>query len=121
MIGRHFKEDKPPQITYYEGKIKKEKEQSLLKENEQLKKKLQIYKSDGLETLNDLQRCQENIEKCVEKIEALEKENNQLKAVNKTLCFNLRQENERLKAKIRKQKQIIDKQEMKLAEYNNQK
>ena len=33
---------------------------------------------------------------------------------------NLHSENEELKSEIQAQKQIIDKQEMKLAEYNNQ-
>ena len=38
-----------------------------------------------------------------------------------TLANILYEENEHLKQEIQAQKQIIDKQEMKLAEYNNQK
>lgn len=51
----------------------------LLNENEQLNKKLQIYKSDGLETLNDLQRCYDNAKKSMKRIDVLEEENEQLK------------------------------------------
>ena len=50
-----------------------------LKEIEQLNKKLHIYKSDGLETLNDLQRCYENAKKATKTIDALYEENEQLK------------------------------------------
>ena len=52
---------------------------TLSNENEQLNKKLQIYKSDGLETLNDLQRCYDNAKKSMKRIDVLEEENEQLK------------------------------------------
>ena len=52
---------------------------NFVEENEQLNKKLQIYKFDGLETLNDLQRCYENAKKSMKRVDVLEEENEQLK------------------------------------------
>lgn len=57
----------------------------LIEENEKLNKKLQIYKTDGIETLNDLQRCYENAKKSMKRIDILEEENEQLKQEIETL------------------------------------
>ena len=58
-------------------------------ENEQLNKKLRIYKSDGLETLEKLQRCYENSKKAMKTIDALYEENEQLKHNNKMLSMKM--------------------------------
>lgn len=52
---------------------------SLIDENEQLEKRLQIYKSDGLEKVERLQRCYNNSKKAMKTIDALDEENEQLK------------------------------------------
>ena len=52
---------------------------ALVDENEQLEKRLQIYKSDGLETVERLQRCYNNSKKAMKTIDALDEENEQLK------------------------------------------
>lgn len=49
------------------------------KEIEQLKQKLQIYKSDGMETLNDLQKARDNNKKALKSIEKITEENNKTK------------------------------------------
>ena len=59
--------------------------QYLEKENEQLKQQLKIYKSDGLETLNDLERAYENNAKALSNIERLEEEIRELKKENEQL------------------------------------
>lgn len=61
-------------IKNQSDKIKK-----LEEENEQLKEQLKIYKNDGLETLNDLERVYENNKKALSNIEQLDKENRELK------------------------------------------
>ena len=65
---------------------------SLADENEQLNKELRLYKSDGLETLNNLQRCYENSEKSMKRINALEEENEQLKSTIKEATELLEEE-----------------------------
>ena len=75
-----FKKDKEyPVETIGDFRGIEELLNSLNDENEQLEKRLQIYKSDGLETLEKLQRCYENSKKAMKTIDALDEENEQLK------------------------------------------
>lgn len=63
--------------------------EELEKENEQLKQQLKIYKNDGLETLNDLERAYENNKKALNNIEQLDKENKELKHENVNIMSDL--------------------------------
>lgn len=65
-------------------------------ENEQLKIQLKIYKTDALETLNDLERAYENNKKALRNIEQLEGENKELRSDRdywKTLAQSLARNN----------------------------
>lgn len=63
----------------------KQENKELKAENEKLKQQLKIYKNDGLETLNDLERAYENNKKALSNIEQLDKENRELKKENEQL------------------------------------
>lgn len=84
-------------------------------ENEQLKIQLKIYKTDALETLNDLERAYENNKKALRNIEQLEGENKELRSDRdywKTLAQSLTNEfsegNEQLKQRIKVLEDTVD-------------
>ena len=65
-----FKKDKEyPVETIGDFRGIEELLNSLNDENEQLEKRLQIYKSDGLETLEKLQRCYNNSKKAMKMLD----------------------------------------------------
>lgn len=91
----------------------------ILGENELIKKQLKIYKNDGLETLNDLERAYENNKKALNNIEQLYKENDKLKSRIEDLEYQLNYVT-KCKEMCFKDIEILDKKYEKLYDENNE-